>query len=256
MNQKEIKSTIKLNNKIVIVTGSTRGIGKAIAESCAAAGAKLIISGRKQDQANAIAKEIATTYNTETLGVACDVSNAKSCQDLVKACLDQFGTIDILINNAGITKDNILLRMKDQEWEDVVQTNLNSVFYMTKAVSRTMLKKKYGKIINISSVVGITGNPGQANYAAAKAGINGFTKSVAKELGAKNIFCNAIAPGFIDTDMIDSLPTEYIDNIISNIPLKKLGTTADVSNLTLFLASDLSNYITGQVISVDGGMNT
>ncbi len=244
-----------LKEKVVLITGSTRGIGLAIAKKAAAEGATIIISGRSQENADKIATEIATEFNITTLGIACNVSDVESCQNLVQKTIETFSKIDILVNNAGITKDNLLLRMKNNEWEDVINTNLNSIFYMTKAVSRPMIKSKKGKVINISSIVGITGNSGQTNYAATKAGMIGFTKSVAKELGGKGITCNAIAPGFIETDMIETLPKEYISNIIANIPLRRLGNTEDVSDLVIFLASDKANYITGQTLSVDGGMN-
>lgn len=244
-----------LKDKVVLITGSTRGIGLAIAKKAAAEGASIIVSGRNQENATTIATEIADEFNIKTLGIACNVSDVESCQNLVAKSIEEFSKIDILVNNAGITKDNLLLRMKNDEWEDVINTNLNSIFYMTKAVSRPMIKSKQGKVINISSIVGITGNSGQTNYAATKAGMIGFTKSIAKELGGKGITCNAIAPGFIETDMIETLPKEYISNIIANIPLKRLGNTEDVSDLVIFLASDKANYITGQTLSVDGGMN-
>ena len=169
--------------------------------------------------------------------------------------MEKYKKIDCLVNNAGITADNLLLRMSEADWNNVIQTNLNSVFFMTKAVSRSMIKNKSGKIINITSVVGIKGNPGQANYAAAKAGIIGFTKTIAKELGSRGITCNAIAPGYIKTELIDSVQKDYIDNIIANIPLQRLGFKEEIANIVSFLISDKSNYITGQVLSVDGGMN-
>tara|TARA_A100001015_G_C15019730_1_gene727340 strand:+ start:564 stop:1307 length:744 start_codon:yes stop_codon:yes gene_type:complete len=244
-----------LKEKVILITGSTRGIGLAIAKKAAREGAHIIVSGRNQENSEKVASELAEEFNINALGVACNVSDVESCQNLVSKAIEKFSKIDILVNNAGITKDNLLLRMKDNEWEDVINTNLNSIFYMTKAVSRPMIKNKKGKVINISSIVGITGNSGQTNYAATKAGMIGFTKSVAKELGGKGITCNAIAPGFIETDMIETLPKEYISNIISKIPLKRLGNTEDVSDLVIFLASDKSNYITGQILSVDGGMN-
>ena len=246
---------MNLKNKVIIITGSTRGIGFGIAEEAIQAGANVVISGRSQERIDQVIENLELEDPNQVLGIECEITNIESCQQLIKKTLDKFEKIDILVNNAGITKDNLLLRMKESEWDDVIQTNLNSIFYLTKSVCRPMIKKKSGKIINISSIVGLTGNSGQANYAATKAGIIGFTKSIAKELGSKGITCNAIAPGFIDTDMIDSLPEEYINNIISNIPLKRLGNTQDISKLVLFLASDLSNYITGQIFSVDGGMN-
>ncbi len=246
---------MSLKNNVILVTGSTRGIGLAIAEKAASEGASLIISGRNQDTATDIAEKIEKKYNVTAIGIACNINEFESCQNLINKSLETFTKIDVVVNNAGITKDNLILRMKENDWHDVINTNLNSIFYMTKLISKSMIKNKKGKIINISSIVGITGNAGQTNYAATKAGIIGFTKSIAKELGGKGITCNAIAPGFIETDMIETLPKEYISNIISNIPLRRLGKTEDVSDLVVFLASDKANYITGQVLSVDGGMN-
>lgn len=246
---------MSLKNNVILVTGSTRGIGLAIAEKAASEGASLIISGRNQDTATDIAEKIEKKYNVTAIGIACNINEFESCQNLINKSLETFNKIDVVVNNAGITKDNLILRMKENDWHDVINTNLNSIFYMTKLISKSMIKNKKGKIINISSIVGITGNAGQTNYAATKAGIIGFTKSIAKELGGKGITCNAIAPGFIETDMIETLPKEYISNIISNIPLRRLGKTEDVSDLVVFLASDKANYITGQVLSVDGGMN-
>ena len=241
-----------LKDKAVIVTGSTRGIGYEIAKSLLKRGAKVVISGRSQEKVDDVVSQL-FDFGTVT-GFACDVSNFESCQNFVTQAIDAFEKIDVVVNNAGITKDNLLLRLKEEDWQDVIDTNLSSVFYMTKSISRHMLKNKSGRIINISSVVGITGNAGQANYAAAKAGIFGFTKTIAKELGGKGILCNAIAPGFIETDMISTLPEDYINNIIQQTAIKRLGQAEDVSNLVAFLASDEASYITGQVISVDGGM--
>jgi 3-oxoacyl-[acyl-carrier protein] reductase len=173
---------------------------------------------------------------------------------MVKTVVEHFGRVDILVNNAGITRDNVLLRLSDEDWQTVLNVDLNSIFYTTKAVLRPMMKQKYGRIVNMSSVVGIMGNSGQSNYAAAKAGMIGFSKSVAKEYGGKGITCNVVAPGFIDTDMVASLPKEYVDHIIQGIPQQRLGSSRDVANLALFLASDLSAYVTGEVVRVDGGM--
>ncbi len=245
---------MSVKNKTVLITGSTRGIGYAIAEKLAAQGANLILSGTRQEKVDEVVNKLKQSYSTSISGFACNISDYSDCEKLIKEATN-LGPVDILINNAGITKDNLLLRMKKEDWCDVIDTNLNSIFFLTKLITRHMLKNKKGKIINISSVVGLIGNPGQSNYAASKAGIIGFTKSVAKELGSKGITCNAIAPGFIETDMINTLPDEYLNNIIQSIPIKRLGKTDDVSNLVLFLSSDDSNYITGQVISVDGGMN-
>ena len=246
---------MRLKNKNILITGSTRGIGLAIAHECAKEGANLVIHGTKPEKVNEIVKQLKETYPTKIVGFAYNIKEFENCQNLVKQSLESLNSLDVLINNAGITKDNLLLRMSEEEWSDVIQTNLTSVFSMTKAISKSFLKQKSGKIINMSSVVGIIGNAGQANYAAAKGGINTFTKTIAKEFGAKGIQCNAIAPGFIKTEMIDTLPEEYLNTIIKSIPARKLGSTDDVSKLVLFLASNESDYITGQVISVDGGMN-
>ncbi|MAQ64986.1 3-oxoacyl-[acyl-carrier-protein] reductase [bacterium] len=246
---------MRLKNKNILITGSTRGIGLSIAHECAKEGANLVIHGTKPEKVNEIVDQLKKIYPTKIVGFAYNIKEFENCQNLVKQSLESLNSLDVLINNAGITKDNLLLRMSEEEWSDVIQTNLTSVFSMTKAISKSFLKQKSGKIINMSSVVGIIGNAGQANYAAAKGGINTFTKTIAKEFGAKGIQCNAIAPGFIKTEMIDTLPEEYLNTIIKSIPAKKLGSTDDVSKLVLFLASNESDYITGQIISVDGGMN-
>ncbi|MBA95036.1 MAG: 3-oxoacyl-[acyl-carrier-protein] reductase [Rickettsiales bacterium] len=246
---------MRLKNKNILITGSTRGIGLSIAHECAKEGANLVIHGTKPEKVNEIVDQLKETYQTKIVGFAYNIKEFENCQNLVKQSLESLDSLDVLINNAGITKDNLLLRMSEEEWSDVIQTNLTSVFSMTKAISKSFLKQKSGKIINMSSVVGIMGNAGQANYAAAKGGINTFTKTIAKEFGAKGIQCNAIAPGFIKTEMIDTLPEEYLNTIIKSIPARKLGSTDDVSKLVLFLASNESDYITGQIISVDGGMN-
>ncbi len=245
---------ISLSGKIALVTGGTRGIGLAISTALAAAGATVVLSATTQEACDRVASLLSEQFGSPCLGLQADVSNSESVQALVSKTLEQFGAIDILVNNAGITKDTLLLRMSESDWDAVLRTNLDSVFYTTKAVMRPMLKKKAGKIINISSVVGIIGNPGQANYAASKAGMIGFSKSIAKEIGSKGITCNVIAPGFIETDMIQSLPEEYLASIIDSVPLKRLGKANDVADLVVFLASDHSNYITGQVLAVDGGL--
>jgi len=246
---------MNLKNKNIIVTGSTRGIGKAIASLLLKEEANVIIHGTNNEKVQSIVQELSANTKSKVHGIACNIASMDECKSLIEESISIFGKIDILVNNAGITQDNLLLRMKESQWNDVINVNLNSVFYMTKSIARHFLKNKQGKIINITSVVGLMGNAGQSNYAASKAGIIGFTKSIAKELGPKGIICNAIAPGFIQTDMINTLPEEYINNIIDSIPTKKLGSTEDVSNLVMFLASDKANYITGQTISVDGGMN-
>ena len=243
-----------IKDNVAIVTGSSRGIGYHIAEALASLGVNLVITARKQSVCDEVASKLAKAYEVDCIGIQADVSQEDQAKAVVKGAIDRFGAVDILVNNAGITKDNILLRLSDKDWNDVIHTNLNSVFYFSKAVLRPMMKKRRGRIINITSVVGMMGNNGQANYAASKAGVIGFTKSLAKEYAIKGITCNAVAPGFIQTDMIESLPDDYIDNIISRIPQKRFGKAEDVANLVTFLASDLADYITGQVISVDGGM--
>lgn len=243
-----------MKGSVVLVTGATRGIGYAVAEAFAAAQAKVVICATKQETCDAVAQQLQQQYQTETMGIACDVSKFVSVQTVVDAVITRFQRIDVLVNNAGITRDNLLIRMSEEEWQQVLNVNLNSVFYMTKAVIRGMMKQKSGRIINMASVVGVIGNAGQANYAASKAGIIGFTKSVAKEYGGKGVLCNAIAPGFIETDMTETLPKEYLNNIIAQVPLKKLGTVKHVADAALFLASESAAYITGQVLHVDGGM--
>ena len=245
---------MNLKDKNIIVTGSTRGIGKDIAIKCLENNANVIIHGTRQEKVDEVVTELKSKYSSKIFGFSCDISNFDSCSKFIENSINALGKVDVLVNNAGITKDNLILRMKEEDWTNVINTNLNSVFYLTKSISRHFLKNKSGKIINISSVVGVMGNPGQSNYAASKAGMIGFTKSIAKEFGSKGITCNAIAPGFIETDMIKSLPDDYINNIIKSIPINRLGNTDDVSNSVLFLASDMANYITGQTISVDGGM--
>jgi 3-oxoacyl-[acyl-carrier protein] reductase len=245
---------MNLKNKVAIVTGASRGIGLVIAKTLAERGANVVCASTKQERCDEVARNLKETYGVDCIGIQVDVSNFESAQALVKKTIEHFGTVHICVNNAGITRDNLLLRMKLEEWNAVIDTNLSSVFNVTKAVVRPMLKNRGGRIINVSSVVGIIGNAGQANYAAAKAGLLGFTKSIAKEFGGKGITCNAVAPGFIDTDMVESLPKEYIDNIIEEVPLKRLGKPEEIANLIAFLASDLSSYITGEVIAVDGGI--
>lgn len=245
---------IQLEGQVALVTGSSRGIGFEIARVLSEHGATVVCCGTKLESAQAAAAKISEETGNTTMGLQVNVADSDDVNRLVKDVLTAYGRLDILVNNAGITRDNLLIRLSDKEWTDVVQTNLNSVFFATKAVLRPMMKQKHGRIINVASVVGLMGNAGQANYAAAKAGIMGFAKSVAREYGVKGITCNVVAPGFIDTDMIASLPKEYLDNIIKSIPQQRLGTPKDVANLVLFLSSDLSAYVTGEVIRVDGGM--
>lgn len=244
-----------VKNKVAIVTGASRGIGYAIARQYAESGMRVVVVATKQDTCDKVAADLKSEFNTDTLGIACDVSNFEAVTAMVKQVTETFGQIDVLVNNAGITKDQLLLRMTPEDWQSVLNVNLNSVFNCTKAVTRPMLKQKAGRIINISSVVGVMGNPGQANYAATKAGVIGFSKSIAKELGAKGILCNVIAPGFIATDMTEDLGSEYLDGIVSQLPLKRLGSVEDIAGAALFFASDYSAYITGKVLTVDGGMH-
>ena len=245
-----------LKNKSVIITGGSRGIGKAIAEKFAQNGANLAITCIKiTDEALELVK------NIESLGVKVkiyesDASDFESAIKLAENVFNDFGSIDVLVNNAGITKDNLLLRMSEEDFNDVMKVNMNSVFNNTKAVLRQMLKQKNGSIINLSSVVGVKGNAGQSNYSSSKAAIIGFTKSVALELGSRNIRCNAIAPGFIETEMTKALQQDQINEWAESIPLKRSGKPEDVANTSLFLASDMSSYITGQVMNVCGGMLT
>ena len=245
----------RLENKIAIVTGGTRGIGKGIVERFVEEGAKVAFTYHSSVDA---ATQIENQFNVDVVrakGFQSNASNFEEAQNLVKQVMDDFGQIDILVNNAGITKDTLMLRMSEAQWDDVMQVNLKSVFNLTKHVLRPMLKARGGSIINMSSVVGVFGNAGQANYAASKAGIIGFTKSIAKEVGSRNIRCNAIAPGFIETEMTGALDEKTLESYHNAIPLKRLGHIDDISRATLFLASDESSYITGQVISVCGGMN-
>ncbi|MDA1352850.1 MAG: 3-oxoacyl-ACP reductase FabG [bacterium] len=241
-------------DKVIIVTGSSRGIGLAIAEGLAAAGATIVVSSTKEEKSKEVATRLAAEYGVKTLGVGVDVSDEASVKAMVDATMAAFGRVDVLVNNAGITRDNLLLRMSAEDWQSVITTNLNSVFYCSKAVLRPMLKQRAGRIITISSVVGQMGNPGQANYAASKAGAIAFTKSLAKEYGPKGILANVVAPGFIETDMIESLPEQYLNTIIESVPLRRLGQVSDIANLVSFLASDQSQYMTGQVLTIDGGL--
>jgi 3-oxoacyl-[acyl-carrier protein] reductase len=215
-------------------------------------GATVVCSGTTEEKSVQIARQLAEEFSVPTMGVGLDVTNFNQSQDVIDRILSQYQRLDILVNNAGITKDNLVLRMSEQEWDSVLSTNLYSVFNLTKPALKPMLKQRFGRIINMSSVVGIIGNSGQAHYVAAKSGMIGFTKSIAKEYASKGITCNAIAPGFIQTDMIDALPKEYLDNIMSSILIKRLGSVEDIAQAAVFLAS--ASYVTGQVLSVDGGM--
>lgn len=245
-----------LEGKVALITGGARGIGKSIAICFASEGANIAFSDLKIDeQAEALEKEL-TGYGVKAKGYASDASSFDGSEELVNNVVEQFGRIDILVNNAGITRDNLLMRMSEADWDLVIKVNLKSIFNMTKAVQKVMLKQRYGSIINMSSVVGIEGNAGQANYSASKAGLIGFTKSIAMELGSRNIRCNAVAPGFIETDMTAKLSEEVRKSWAEQIPLRRGGKPEDVANVALFLASELSSYVTGQVVSVCGGMHT
>lgn len=245
-----------LEGKTAIITGGSRGIGKGIVETFAAHGAQVAFTyNSSAEAAEAIANE-ASENGVQVKAYKSNAANFQEAQDLVENVLKDFGTIDILINNAGITKDNLLMRMAEEDFDRVIEVNLKSVFNMTKAVQRTMLKQRKGSIINMSSVVGVKGNAGQTNYAASKAGIVGFSKSVALELGSRNIRCNVIAPGFIETEMTGKLDEATVQSWRDAIPLKRGGSPEDIANSCVFLASDLSGYVTGQVLNVDGGMLT
>ena len=243
-----------LKDKNIIVTGATRGIGKEIALTLAQNGANIAINYRNY---NVEVEELINSikeFGVDAIAVKCDVSKSDEVDNFISEVKNHFSSIDVLVNNAGITKDGLLLRMKDEDFNSVLDVNLKGTFNTTKSISPIMIKQKHGKIINISSVVGIVGNAGQCNYAASKAGVIGFSKSVARELASRNINVNVVAPGYIDTDMTKSLPDKVKDEILKSIPMKKMGNPKEVANLVLFLSSSLSDYITGQVINVDGGM--
>jgi 3-oxoacyl-[acyl-carrier protein] reductase len=244
-----------LEGKVVLITGATRGIGKGIAEVFAEQGAQIAFTyAGSVDKANALEKEL--NKKTKAKAYQSDASDYDAAQKLVADVIEEFGRVDVLINNAGITKDNLMLRMSKEDWDTIIRVNLDSVFNLTKAVVKPMMKAKSGSIINMTSIVGIKGNAGQANYAASKAGVIGFTKSIALELGSRNIRCNAIAPGFIETEMTLALDEKTVQGWREGIPLKRGGQPEDVANACVFFASDMSSYITGQVLNVDGGMLT
>ena len=244
-----------LTDKLVLVTGASRGIGQAIALTLGGAGATVVGTATTNNGANSISKQFKDS-NITGQGMILNVTDDKSIVELMSNISNQYGAIDILINNAGITRDNILMRMKQEEWDEIIDTNLTSVFKMSKAVLRGMIKKKAGRIISITSVVGAMGNSGQANYAAAKAGIMGFTKSLAREVGSRDITVNAVAPGFIQTDMTDALPKEQKEVLASQIPMGRLGSVDEIAQTVLFLAGDGGSYITAQTLHVNGGMYT
>jgi len=241
---------IDLTGRVALVTGSTRGIGRSIAEMLASCGARVAVVGRDATRASAVASEI----SPEARGFACDVSDIASVMALVAAVEQEFGAVDILVNNAGLTRDNIMLRLKDDDWDAVIDANLRGAFVAIRAATRGMMKRRWGRVINIASVVGLVGNKGQSNYAASKAGLIGLTKSVAKEFASRNILANAIAPGFIETDMTNAMTAEARAALMGSIPLERLGSPNDVAAMVAFLSSEYAAYITGQVLVVDGGM--
>lgn len=245
----------KLDGKTAVVTGASRGIGRAIALQLASEGANVVVnfSGSEQ-KAQQVVEEI-NSLGAKAIAVQANVADNESVQSLMNAAIEQFGSIDILVNNAGITRDNLIMRMKEEEWDDVINTNLKGVFLCTKAVTRQMMKQRSGRIINITSIVGVMGNAGQANYVAAKAGVIGLTKTTARELASRNILVNAIAPGFITTEMTDALPEEVKSSMLSQIPLGSLGEPEHIAKAVVFLASEDSNYMTGQTLHIDGGMH-
>jgi 3-oxoacyl-[acyl-carrier protein] reductase len=243
-----------LTGKVALVTGASRGIGRAIALRLAEAGANVVVNyaGSEAAAAETVAK--VKELGRDAIMIRANVANADEVNDMFKQALDHFGTIDILVNNAGITRDNLIMRMKEEEWDAVIDTNLKGVFNCIKAATRPMMKQRSGKIINITSVVGVLGNAGQANYVAAKAGVIGLTKTAARELASRNITVNAVAPGFIDTDMTTGLPEEVKSAMLGQIPLGRLGQADEIAKVVLFLASDAADYMTGQTLHVDGGM--
>jgi 3-oxoacyl-[acyl-carrier protein] reductase len=241
---------IDLTGRAALVTGSTRGIGRGIAETLAECGARVAVVGRDATKA----QEVASQVSPEAKGFACDVADVASVNALVATVEEAFGSVDILVNNAGLTRDNIMLRLKDEDWDAVINANLRGAFAATRAATRGMMKRRWGRVINIASVVGLVGNKGQSNYAASKAGLIGLTKAVAKEFASRNILVNAIAPGFIETEMTNAMTPEARSSLTASIPLERLGTAKDVASMVAFLASEHASYITGQVLVVDGGM--
>jgi 3-oxoacyl-[acyl-carrier protein] reductase len=245
-----------LENKIVLITGAARGIGRAIALECAKSGANIAFTDLSKDDNFISLENELNEIGVKYKGYESNAADFQQAQNLIDDVVKEFGRIDVLVNNAGITRDTVLMRMTEEQWDLVMNVNLKSVFNLTKAVQKPMLKQRLGSIINMSSVVGVSGNAGQTNYSASKAGIIGFTKSVARELGARNIRCNAIAPGFIETEMTEAIPEEYRKEWIQKIPLKRAGQPKDVADLVIFLGSDMSTFISGQVINVCGAMLT
>ena len=245
---------IRLDGRVALVTGSTRGIGRAIAETLAHAGARVAVTGRDPARANEIALAIAASAGVEVRGYAADLAEVSQATALVESVERDFGQLDILVNNAGLTRDNLLMRLKDDDWDAVLNANLRAAFATCRAASRGMMKRRWGRIINVASVVGLIGNKGQANYAASKAGLIGMTKSIAKELASRNILANVVAPGFIETDMTAAMTQEARSTLSAGIPLERLGTPEDIAGMVAVLASDLTRYVTGQVFVVDGGL--
>ncbi|MBF0253707.1 MAG: 3-oxoacyl-[acyl-carrier-protein] reductase [Candidatus Omnitrophica bacterium] len=243
-----------LKDRVAIVTGASRGIGREIALGFAREGARMVLAARNQGALEALASEIVSAGLLEPQVVVTDVTQEQSVQSLVDSALDKWNEIDILVNNAGITRDTLLVRMTEEDWDAVMNANLKGAFFGTKAASKVMMRQRRGRIINIASVIGLVGNAGQANYAASKAGIIALTKSAAREMASRNILVNAIAPGFIQTEMTDRLPESVKSAVLQTIPVKRYGTSADIAGAALYLASDLSGYVTGQVLTVDGGM--
>lgn len=245
---------LDLSGKVAVVTGSSRGIGAAIAKTLATQGAKVVINHRNSPEAAAEVAEVIKAEGGEATVIQADVSHSSEAQQLIKQTIDTYGQIDILVNNAGTTRDTLIMMMKDEDWDQVLQTNLTSTYYCSKAAVRPMMKKRGGRIINITSVVGLAGQAGQTNYAASKAGIIGFTKALAKEIGSRNITVNAVAPGFVPTALTEVLPEEMMKSFVANTPLGRLGSVEDIAYAVLFLASNEAAFITGQVLTVDGGL--
>ncbi len=246
--------TKRLQDKVAIITGASRGIGREIALVFAQEGAKLVLTARSMDLLRSLSDEIVSAGGAEPLCVDLDVKNSEKVDEMVDKTLDKFSRVDILVNNAGVTRDGLLLRMSDEDWDEVLDTNLKGAFHCLKAVAKPMMRQRSGRIINMASVIGLIGNAGQANYAASKAGLIALTKSAAKEFGSRNILINAIAPGFIDTDMTQALSEDVRKAILKNIPIGVFGKPVDVARAAVFLASDESSFVTGQVLTVDGGM--